>query len=134
MLRDREIRSLGTILIVEDEPAILHLLRHILERAGFEVILAEDGQQALARLAEARPDLVLCDMVMPGLDGYETLTAIRRDPRTRSLPVLAVSVRSQAEDIQRALEAGANSYITKPFQRLQLLEEIHRFLTAKGVP
>jgi CheY-like chemotaxis protein len=69
-----------------------------------------------------------------GLDGYATLAAIRRNPRTYSLPVLAVSVRNQAEDIQRALEAGANSYITKPFQRLQLLEEIQRFLTAKGVP
>lgn len=125
---------MGTILIVEDEPTILHLLRHILEQAGFEVILAEDGNQALARLTETRPDLVLCDMVMPGLDGYETLAAIRRNPYTHSLPVLAVSVRNQAEDIQRALEAGANSYITKPFQRLQLLREIQRFLTAKGVP
>jgi len=125
---------LGKILIVEDDPPILHLLRHILERAGFEVILAEDGNQALARLTETRPDLVLCDMVMPGLDGYATLAAIRRNPRTHSLPVLAVSVRNQAEDIQRALEAGANSYITKPFQRLQLLREIQRFLTAKGVP
>lgn len=121
------------ILVVEDDPPILHLLRHILERAGFEVILAEDGSQALARLTETRPDLILCDMVMPGLDGYETLSAIRRNPRTHNLPVLAVSVLGQAEDIQRALEAGADSYIVKPFQHLQLLAEIRRFLTAREV-
>ncbi len=122
---------MARILVVDDEPDVLKLLRLILERAGFEVTLAADGEQALRCLAEGRYDLVLCDVLMPGLDGYGVLAAIRGDSRSCDLPVLMLSAKVQPQDIQRALEAGADGYVIKPFQHKQLLADIRRCLAVR---
>ena len=116
------------ILVVDDEPDLRNLLRVILERSGYDVTLAEDGQQALRHMTTERPHLVLCDVVMPRLDGYQTLAAIRSNPRTRDVPVLMLSAKGQPQDVRRALEAGADGYIIKPFRRPQLLSEVQRCL------
>lgn len=122
---------MARILVVDDEPDVLKLLHLILERAGFEVTLAADGEQALRCLAEERYDLVLCDVLMPGLDGYGVLAAVRGDARTRDLPVLMLSAKVQPQDIQRALEAGADGYVIKPFQHQQLLTEVRRCIAIR---
>jgi len=122
---------LARILVIDDEPDVLKLLRLILERTGFEVTLAADGEQALRCLAEERYDLVLCDVLMPGLDGYGVLAAVRGDSRISDLPVLMLSAKVQPQDIQRALEAGADGYVIKPFQHKQLLADIRRCLAVR---
>jgi|YNPNPStandDraft_1061719.scaffolds.fasta_scaffold35987_3 two-component system phosphate regulon response regulator PhoB len=119
---------LHTILIVDDEPDILNLLRLSLEMAGYRTCVALNADQALASLDKEPPDLVLCDIVMPGRDGYAVLAAIRNNPATRRLPVLIISARGRPQDIEQALKAGANGYIVKPFSRRQLLSEIRRCL------
>ncbi len=116
------------ILVVDDDPDTLDLLRLILQNSGLVPVLAENGRQALFAIAEERPDLVLCDVLMPELDGYETLLAIRADPATEALPVLMLSALGQEHDVQRALEAGANGYIVKPFALRPLLAAIYQHL------
>ncbi len=123
------------ILVVDDDQDTLKLLRLILESSGFVTTLVENGQQALLAIARERPDLVLCDVLMPELDGYEMLIAIRSDPQIEALPVLMLSALGQEQDVQRALEAGANGYIVKPFSLLPLLSAIDAQLrTARRGP
>jgi DNA-binding response OmpR family regulator len=116
----------GKILVVDDEPELLQLLRYVLEAAGFSVVVAGDGRQALEQVSKEEPDLVLCDVVMPELNGFETVQALRRNPVTRFLPILMLSARGQAQDVQRALDAGADGYITKPFSYRELVAEVRR--------
>ncbi len=116
----------GKILVVDDEPELLQLLRYVLEAAGFSVVVASDGRQALEQVQKEHPDLVLCDVVMPELNGFETVQALRRNPETRFLPILMLSARGQAQDVQRALDAGADGYVTKPFSYRELVAEIKR--------
>jgi DNA-binding response OmpR family regulator len=116
----------GKILVVDDEPELLQLLRYVLEAAGFSVVVASDGRQALEQVQKEHPDLVLCDVVMPELNGFETVQALRRNPETRALPILMLSARGQAQDVQRALDAGADGYVTKPFSYRELVAEIKR--------
>lgn len=116
----------GKILVVDDEPELLQLLRYVLEASGFSVVLAPDGRQALEQVQKERPDLVLCDVVMPELNGFETVRALRQNPETRLLPVLMLSARGQAHDVQRALDAGADGYVTKPFSYRELVAEVKR--------
>jgi CheY-like chemotaxis protein len=122
------------ILVVDDDPDTLKLLRLILESSGYDPVLTENGHQALSIIAERRPDLVLCDVLMPVLDGYETLVAIRTNPQTEILPVLMLSALGQEHDVQRALEAGADGYIVKPFTLRPLLTAIQEKLAAAALP
>jgi CheY-like chemotaxis protein len=115
------------ILVVDDDPDTLRLLKLILESSGFEVLLAENGVEALT-LTERQPALVLCDVLMPNLDGYETLTAIRSNPATKDIPVLMLSALGQERDVQRALDAGANGYVVKPFSLRPLVSLIQEHL------
>jgi DNA-binding response OmpR family regulator len=119
------------ILVVDDDLDIRKLLRLVLAAAGYQVMLAEDGDQALRRMAEEEPDLMLCDILMPNLDGYETLAAVRGNPTHHGLPVLIISAKGEAQAVQRALEAGADGYFIKPFQMRDLVAEIQRLLVAK---
>lgn len=126
-----ETNNSAKILVVDDDPDIRTLLRLVLMSSGFRVVLAEDGDQALRRVAEDLPDLVLCDILMPNLDGYETLAALRSDPASRNLPVLIISARGEAHAVKRALDAGANGYFVKPFETRDLVAEIRRLLSAR---
>lgn len=117
-----------TILVVEDEAALLALLRYNLERQGFNVEEATDGQEALLRIAEAKPDLVLLDWMLPAMSGIEVCRQIRRRPATRDLPVIMVTARTEDQDAVRALDTGADDYIAKPFAVEALMARIRALL------
>ena len=117
------------VLIVEDEPNIAEALRFILERAGYEVDLARDGEAALARLAESAPDLLVLDVMLPGRNGFEILKELRADPRHARLPVAVLTAKGQSLDRRTAEEVGANVFLTKPFSNQEVLERL-RLLAA----
>ena len=121
-----------TILIVEDEAPLLTLLRYNLEKQGFRVEEATDGQEALLRVSENKPDLVLLDWMLPTLSGIEVCRQIRRRPATRDLPVIMVTARTEDQDAVRALDIGADDYITKPFAVEALLARIRALLRRSG--
>jgi len=125
-------RAKPLVLVVEDEAALLTLLRYNLEKAGFRVEEATDGAEALVRIAEARPDLVLLDWMLPVMSGIEVCRQLRRDPATRELPVIMVTARAEDQDAVRALNLGADDYITKPFGTEALLARIRALLRRAG--
>ncbi|MFC0409639.1 phosphate regulon transcriptional regulator PhoB [Roseomonas elaeocarpi] len=123
-----------TILVVEDEAPLLTLLRYNLERQGFRVDEAADGQEALLRVAEDRPDLILLDWMLPALSGLEVCRQLRRRPATRDLPIIMVTARTEDQDAVRALDTGADDYISKPFAIDALLARIRALLRRSGPP
>ncbi|MBT8149727.1 MAG: response regulator [Pseudomonadales bacterium] len=116
------------ILIVEDNELNRDMLTRRLERKGFKVRSVGDGQQALDGIADQRPDIVLMDMDLPVLDGWSTCSALRKDPATASLPVIALTAHAMSDDKQKALNAGCNDYTTKPIDFPLLLEKINSLL------
>lgn len=121
-----------TILVVEDEAPLLTLLRYNLEKQGFRVEEAADGQEALLRVAETKPDLIVLDWMLPTLSGLEVCRQIRRRPNTRDLPIIMVTARSEDQDAVRALDTGADDYISKPFAMDALLARIRALLRRSG--
>jgi two-component system, OmpR family, phosphate regulon response regulator PhoB len=123
------------ILIVEDEAALATMLRYNLEKQGFRVEEAVDGQEAITRIAEATPDLVLLDWMLPVMSGIEVCRQIRRRPETRELPVIMLTARTEDQDAVRALNTGADDYVTKPFGIEALMARIRALLRrAAAVP
>jgi DNA-binding response OmpR family regulator len=116
------------VLIVDDEPDILLMLRVNLEAEGYQTALAADGQTALRRIAEERPDLILLDVMMPVMDGWGVLEALARDVFVHR--VVVVSAKSSERDITRALTLGASAYVTKPFDPDELIEVVGRVLSS----
>lgn len=116
------------VLVVEDEPALLTMLRYNLEKAGFRVEEATNGEEALTRIAEERPGLVLLDWMLPVMSGIEVCRQLRRQPDTRDLPVIMVTARTEDQDAVRALNIGADDYITKPFAVDALMARIRALL------
>jgi CheY-like chemotaxis protein len=116
------------ILIADDRPSSRELLRLVLERAGYEVVDAEDGQQALERARSESPDLILLDLQMPGLDGYGVLAALRSEKRFETLPVLALTASAMRGDRERIMEAGFTDYLAKPAGPEVLRETVARML------
>ena len=112
------------ILIVEDEAAILTLLQYNLEREGFRVIEARDGEEALLLASERKPDLILLDWMLPLLSGIEVCRRLRRSPQTRGLPIIMLTARGEEGDRIRGLNAGADDYVTKPFSPSELLARV----------
>ena len=116
------------VLIADDEEDILQLVRRVLERAGFEVVPARDGTQAL-ELAKARPPAVaVLDVTMPGLDGLEVVRQLRAYPPTAAVKVLILTARAQQTDIDRATAAGADDYLAKPFQASDLRARVEALM------
>src|ERR1700757_3125408 len=116
------------VLVVEDEAPLVTMLRYNLEKQGFRVEEATDGQEALTRIAETPPDLVLLDWMLPVVSGIEVCRQIRRRPATRDLPVIMVTARTEDQDAVRALNTGADDYIAKPFSMDALLARIRALL------
>jgi two-component system alkaline phosphatase synthesis response regulator PhoP len=112
------------ILIVEDMESVVTLLRTILEREGFEVASVRDGLEALDAVRREKPDLMLLDLILPGLDGLEVLRRVRNDPPTAHLPVIVLSGKEEERDKVIGLEIGADDYITKPFQANELVARV----------
>ena len=117
-----------SILIVEDESDIADLISFNLKRNGLEPLIALDGISGVEMALEHQPDLMILDLMLPGRDGYEVIKELRRDPRTRSTPVLMLTARSQTEDRIRGLEAGADDYLTKPFSSKELMLRVQAIL------
>jgi two-component system, OmpR family, alkaline phosphatase synthesis response regulator PhoP len=116
------------ILVVDDEIYIVHILEFTLTMEGYEVLTAADGEEALRRLEQDRPDLVVLDIMMPKVDGYEVLRRIRADEESRHLPVILLSAKGRPIDRETGLEIGADDYIVKPFSPRRLLEKIQDLL------
>ena len=122
------------VMIVDDNRVNRHLLMALLERGGIRhVEMAEDGNDALARMDSFRPDLILLDLMMPNLDGFEMCARLRADPRWADLPVLVQSSLSRAEDRARAFAAGATDYVTKPINAMELLSRVRIHLHSRAL-
>ncbi len=120
------------VLVVEDEASLVTMLRYNLEKQGFRVEEAADGQEALTRIAETQPDLVLLDWMLPVVSGIEVCRQIRRCPATRELPVIMLTARTEDQDAVRALNTGADDYVTKPFNLDSLLARMRALLRRSG--
>lgn len=116
------------ILVVEDEPSIRQMLRVGLERAQFRVVEAGNAQEARLRLAEAHPDLVLMDWMLPGVSGVELARELKAAPQTKALPIIMVTARTEEEDRVRGLNIGADDYVSKPFSMPELVARIRAVL------
>ena len=116
------------VLIVEDEPALVELLSYNLEKAGFQINVARDGDEALLAVEERKPDIVLLDWMLPYVSGIEICRRIRRNPDTRDLPIILLTARGEEDDRIRGLEAGADDYVVKPFSPSELVARVRAVL------
>lgn len=116
------------VFVVDDEPDVVELLQTILQAAGFEVEVATDGRSALARLLAKPADLLVLDLMMPDLDGFELLKLLRLDQRAAAMPVLIVSARTGQQDQIESLQLGANAYLCKPFSPRDLVRQVRALL------
>jgi two-component system, cell cycle response regulator DivK len=125
---------MSKILLIEDNEANRDALSRHLKRRGFEVVMAIDGQQGIAMTRSEMPSLILMDMSLPVLDGWEATRQLKADPETSSIPVIALTAHAMAGDRARALEAGCDDYDTKPVEFPRLLAKIQALLAAKESP
>jgi DNA-binding response OmpR family regulator len=116
------------VLVADDDPDILSLVTLRLERSGYDVVSAGDGEQALETARTQTPDLALLDVMMPKLDGYEVTARLRQEEATRHLPVILLTARVQESDIARGVEAGADDYVKKPFSTHELRDRVQAVL------
>lgn len=117
------------VLAVDDEKLIVLAIRHNLEYAGYEVIEAYDGREAIEAIEAHRPDLVVLDVMMPELSGWDVLTCIREDPELRETPVIMLTALGQDSDEREGLIRGADIYLTKPYEPQHLIELVKRLLS-----
>ena len=125
---------MSKILLIEDNEANRDALSRHLKRRGFEVVMAIDGQQGIEMTRSEAPSLILMDMSLPVLDGWEATRQLKADPETNSIPVIALTAHAMAGDRARALEAGCDDYDTKPVEFPRLLAKIQALLGAKPLP
>jgi two-component system cell cycle response regulator DivK len=116
------------ILVVEDQPDNRRILRDLLTSAGYQIIQAENGEEALAAVARDRPDLILMDIQLPLLDGYEATRRIKADPATRAIPIIVVTSYALSGDENKARAAGCDAYVTKPYSPRALLAKIREYV------
>jgi len=120
----------ATILVVDDDPVILQLLQVNFEMEGFNVITAADGQQGVERTRADRPDVVVSDVMMPRMTGIELVAELKGDPDTADIPILLLTAKAQQADIGAGMDAGADDYVTKPFEPLDLVDRVNRLLSS----
>ena len=116
--------SIKKILIVDDSPTERHVLNDMLTKSGYEVVASDNGEDAIQKAKSLKPDLILMDVVMPGLNGFQATRAISRDPDTRAIPIILCTSKSQETDKIWGMRQGARDYIVKPVDRDELLEKI----------
>ncbi len=119
------------VLLVDDDPVLLEVLSTVLDLEEFTVVTADDGEQALAAVARHRPQVVVCDVAMPGIDGFEVCRRLKADPDTSQLPVVLLTAHGGTQERQAGLDAGCDAYLTKPFSPLELIERL-REVTASA--
>lgn len=118
--------SSKTVLLAEDDPNITQSLTFLLERAGFEVTAVGDGRAALERATAEPPSVLVLDVMLPEIDGYEVLRRLRADARTERVSVLMLTAKTQQEDRETAIECGANEFMTKPFANAEIVAAVER--------
>ncbi len=123
-----------TILVVDDEPDIVEIIQYNLEKSGFDVIVAGDGPAALEKARDDTPDLIVLDLMLPGLEGTEVCRILKQDERTRSIPILMLTAKSEEIDRIIGLELGADDYVVKPFSPREIALRIRNILRRRTVP
>ncbi len=118
------------VLVADDEPNILVSLEFLMKREGYQVSVARDGVQALATIREARPDLVLLDVMMPGKSGYEVCQAVRADEALGAVRIVLLTAKGRDTDVAQGLGVGADAYVTKPFSTRDLAAQVRAMLAA----
>jgi two-component system alkaline phosphatase synthesis response regulator PhoP len=118
----------ATVLLVEDDPVILRLLEVNFEMEGFNVLLAHDGLEGIDVARDKGPDLIISDIMMPKASGLELVAALKGDDATASIPIILLSAKAQAADLKAGLDAGADDYVTKPFEPLDLVDRVNALL------
>jgi len=116
------------ILIVDDEESIRTVLTFVFENAGYDVVAAANGDEGLEKVFAFRPDLVILDLMMPNVDGWEVMRLLRADARTEKIPVVLLTAKGEIRDKMFALQQGATDYVTKPFSRPDLLRRVEEIL------
>ncbi|MDH5186088.1 MAG: response regulator transcription factor [bacterium] len=117
------------ILVVDDEPKVVTVIQRRLESAGYEVLAAYDGNEALSKARSENPDLIILDLILPKLNGYQVCAILKRDKSYKPIPILILTARSQEEDIEEGMRVGADEYLTKPFKNEVLLAKIEELLS-----
>ena len=117
-----------TVLVADDEVAVSKLIRYVLENAGFNVIIIQDGGEVLDHINKETPDLILLDLMLPTISGFEILGKIRENEKLKNLPVIVLTCRGQEEDKQKAIHLGVTEYLTKPFSPSGLIDIIRNVM------
>lgn len=120
----------GEILVVDDEPNIVLSLEFLMKKEGYGVRTASNGVEALDAIREAKPDLVLLDVMMPRMDGYEVCEAIRKDPELDAVRIVMLTAKGREVEREKGLALGADDYITKPFATRDLVEKVRQFMSS----
>ena len=116
------------VLVVDDEPSIAKILRKQLEVAGFDVTVAVDGEDGLAKVREWKPELILLDVMLPKINGHEVCKTLKADPELKTIPVIMLTAKTQRQDQDLAQQQGADAFLTKPFQLAELLAKVKALL------
>ncbi|PRY65711.1 response regulator receiver protein [Vreelandella songnenensis] len=122
---------MAKVLIVDDEPNIVLSIEFLMEQAGFEVISAADGEQAIERVGTDTPDIILLDISLPGMSGFDVLEALRSRPTTAQLPIIMLTAHGREVEREKGAALGASAYITKPFSTQALVEQVQTLLGEK---
>ena len=122
------------LLLVDDEPSIVKMVGKRLEVEGFDVVVAMDGQEGLTKAQTEHPDLIILDLMLPKLNGYEVCTTLKHDPRYQKIPIVLFTAKAQDKDEKLGMECGANAYVRKPFRAQELLEKIRSLLPTPSMP
>ena len=116
------------ILIVDDEPGVVVPIQYLMEQQGYRVMIAERGEDALDLIYQYKPDLVLLDIMLPGIDGYEVCEIVRLNPDYRNVKIIFLTAKGREEEIAKGLALGADAYITKPYSNVELVAKVKELL------
>src|SRR5215813_13899610 len=120
------------ILIVDDDEDVLLIVQTILDNSGYSCVVARNGREGVEKAIESSPDLILLDVMMPELSGWEVCTTLKSAPETRQIPIAMLTVKSEIRDLITGMQVGADDYITKPFTRKKLLSTVRKLLDERG--
>jgi len=121
---------MATILIIDDSPTELHLFQNMLQKSGFETLVADSGEDGIRQAEASRPDCILMDVVMPGMNGFQATRKLTHDPRTANIPVIMITTKDQETDKIWGMRQGAVEYIVKPIGQKELVERINSVVAA----
>lgn len=127
-MKDTSVGNQKKLLLIDDDPNLILLVKDYLEFRGYEVITAENGREALEILESVTPDMIICDVMMPEMDGYSLVSTIRSEPKTSWIPVLFLSAKGQSQDRVKGLNIGADVYMVKPFEPEELVAQVESSL------